>query len=207
MKKFWKALALVGCALLLVVASVAGTYAILTSTASVSNTFTAGNVSIKMTETKVDVYGNELTDENAGVWDTDVGEELGNQYKLIPNHTYIKDPTIHVKAGSEECYLFVKVENGISAIEAGTTIAAQLTANGWKALANETNVYYKESPVAAGVSVPVFESFTITEDAIVSNYTTAKIDITAYAAQADGYTSAAAAWADSGFATQNNQGN
>ena len=189
MKKFWKALALVGCALLLVVASVAGTYAILTSkTATVSNTFTAGNVSISLKETKVDEYGKPVSPAATIVAGLD-GITDGNKYKLIPNHTYKKDPTIVVAEGSEDCYLFVKVENGISEIEAAgdTTIAKQLEANGWVALDGVTNVYYKAAKAAAGDEVAIFTSFTIKQDAVVSSYTSANINITAYAAQADGF--------------------
>ena len=57
------------------------------------NTFTVGNVDIELTET--DGNGNNVT---------------GNEYKLIPGHTYTKDPTVTVKKGSEACWLFVKVD-------------------------------------------------------------------------------------------------
>lgn len=51
--------------------------------------------------------------------------------------------TIHVDAVSEDSYIFVKVENGIAVYEAASsaekdgykTIADQLKANGWTALA------------------------------------------------------------------------
>lgn len=169
-KKFLKALALVGCALLLVTASVVGTYAFLTAeTAPIQNTFTAGNVSITLTESSVK-----------------------NSYNLIPGKTYTKDPKITVGNGSESCWLFVKVEDGIAAIEDGPTIAAQLAANGWVSLGVE-NVYY-HAIANAGATVPVFESFTIKTDANVGGYTSAKITVTAYAVQAEGFAYASDAW-------------
>ena len=212
MKKFWKALALVGCALLLVVASVAGTYAILTSkTATVSNTFTAGNVSISLKETKVDEYGKPVSPAATIV----AAENTpGNNYKLIPNHTYTKDPTIVVASGSEQCYLFVKVVNGIEDIEAASTadhkkIVDQLTANGWKELSSVTNVWYYDAvaddsgdtPVdarTADVTVVVFEEFTIANTDVAGG-AGKTIDITAYAAQADGFDNAEDAWDNANF--------
>ena len=32
-----------------------------------------------------------------------------NSYKLMPGHTYTKDPTIHVDAASEDCFIRAKV--------------------------------------------------------------------------------------------------
>ena len=190
MKKAKKILALLLCAVLLVGASVAGTVAYLTSQAEVTNTFTVGQVAITLDESKVDVYG-------AKDGDTRV---TSNTYKLIPGHAYTKDPVIHVTAGSEPCYVFVKIENGISAIEAtgNTTIAAQMNNNGWKVL--NSGIYYKETAVDARTeakNVDVFGNFTIATNADVSEYTNETIVVTAYAVQADGFTSAADAWAAS----------
>ena len=179
---------------LVIAMSVAGTVAYLTSQDSVTNTFTVGKVAITLDEAKVDTNGAAVTSE---------GRVKANSYKLIPGHAYTKDPIIHVDANSEKCWLFVKVENGISAIEdsanSAKTIAAQLAANGWSAVNGAANVYaYKES-VAGGTNVPVFGSFKIAGDADVANYENAKVVVTAYAVQADGFDTAAAAWTASGF--------
>ena len=57
MKKFMKALAIVACAAILVVGSVAATLAYLTDkTSTVENTFTAGNISITLEETTGEQY-------------------------------------------------------------------------------------------------------------------------------------------------------
>ncbi len=95
MKTKSKALLLTLCAVLLVAASVLGTMAYLTSTAKVENTFTVGKVEIKLDETDVT---------------NPTGPRVqANSYKLMPGNTYTKDPTVTVKAGSEESYVRMKV--------------------------------------------------------------------------------------------------
>ena len=190
-------LMLLGCAVLLVCLSVGATLAYLTSTDSVENTFTVGKVKITLDETDVDVYG--VQDGATRV--------QKNEYKLIPGHPYTKDPTIHVEAGSEKCWLFVKVVDEIKEIEADTTIATQMANNKWMALVvnDQTveNVYYYEGIVdasAGAVDKVVFSNFTLKNDADVASFVgqdgkvSAKITVDAYAVQADGFTTAADAW-------------
>lgn len=189
-----KVLALVLCAALLVAGSVAATLAYLTfTTGVVTNTFTTGNVAITLDESVADVYGVK----GNGTTTT------GNEYKLIPGHKYTKDPTVHVQAGSEDCYLFVKVVNGISNIEAAgdTTIAAQMAAKGWTAVANTNGVYAYNAKVSAGANVEVFASFTVAGNAVLTNAdgsakysANTPITVQAYAVQADNFGNAAAAW-------------
>lgn len=100
MKTKSKALLLTLCAVLLVAASVLGTMAYLTSTAKVENTFTIGKVEIKLDEAKVNADG--IPEEGAA-------RVQANSYKLMPGNTYTKDPTVTVKAGSEESYVRMKV--------------------------------------------------------------------------------------------------
>ena len=61
MKKGSKALLVLACAGCLVIGTVFGTMAYLTSTKSVTNTFTVGDVEIKLDEAVVDEYGTEKT--------------------------------------------------------------------------------------------------------------------------------------------------
>ena len=100
MKTKSKALLLTLCAVLLVAASVMGTMAYLTSTDKVENTFTVGKVAIKLDEAKVTTDGKPV--EGAA-------RVAENSYKLMPGHTYTKDPTIHVDAASEDCFIRAKV--------------------------------------------------------------------------------------------------
>lgn len=95
MKTKSKALLLTLCAVLLVAASVLGTMAYLTSTDTVTNTFTIGKVEITLDET-------DVTNPNGP-------RVKANSYKLMPGTTYTKDPTVTVKAGSEESYVRMKV--------------------------------------------------------------------------------------------------
>lgn len=192
MKTSMKALTLVLCAVLLVCASVMGTLAYLQSTTEVvKNTFTVGNVQITLDEAKVDVYGVKEGDSRV----------IENTYKLIPGHNYLKDPTIHVAKGSEKCYLFVKVVDELVNIQDATKVADQMKANGWNQLDGEENVWYYNVTVDAReattdyVDVPVFGEFTIMGEANVAAFDGKTITVQAYAVQADGFDSAAAAWA------------
>ena len=191
MKNKKTALLLVLGAILLVAATMFGTVAYLTSTDTVKNTFTVGNVAITLDETDVDVYGVKDTDDRV----------KENVYKLIPGHTYVKDPTVHVAAGSEAAWLFVKVEDGIAAIQGATTIADQLEDNGWTPLDGVANVYTREKVVSKNEvqNFQVFGSFTLTDDANVSAYASASITVTAYAVQADGFENAKDAWTAANF--------
>lgn len=200
-----KAILMALCAVLLVAASVMGTLAYLTSTDTVTNTFTVGNVQIKLDEAKVGEDGKALTGDAAE-------RVTGNKYHLLPGHKYDKDPIVHVAADSEDCYLFVKVENGIASIEAATTIADQMTANGWTLVSGTTNVYAYEEVASAGDNVDVFKTFTISGDvsneklaggtpvdpsdptgATTPSYGNAQVIVTAYAIQADGFADKTAA--------------
>ena len=193
MKTKTKALALALCAVLLVVSTVFVTMAYLTSkTDVVTNTFTVGKVTITLDEADVDLMG--VKDGDARV--------KANEYKLIPGHTYIKDPTVHVDDESEDCWLFVKVENGLEDIIDAKTIEDQMKDNGWSLVAGETNIYaYEKIATAKTGDYKVFDNFKLKDDADVSSYATADnedsvINVTAYAIQADGFATAAAAWAE-----------
>ena len=188
MKTKTKALILAVCAVLLVVTTVFATVAFLTSTATVTNTFTFGKVAITLDETDVDVAGAPI----AGA-----ARVIENEYHLLPGHEYTKDPTIHVAAGSENCWLFVKLDNGLKEIidsANAKTVEAQMAENGWTLLEGSANVYWYGNVAAATNNIPVFGSFKIkgeiTND-VIGGYGDAKIVVVAYAVQADGFTSKA----------------
>lgn len=188
--KMRKALTMVAALALTAALAIGGTLAYLTSQDTVTNTFTVGKVNITLDEADVDEYGVAIL----GASRTDA-----NEYKLLPGHTYVKDPIVHVATGSENSYLFIKVENGISGLEAtgDTTIAAQLTANNWKSVSDNVYVYAEgdatKTAVAAGANKSVFASFVIADNADLSVYsgdnaqTLPTVKVTAYAVQADGF--------------------
>ena len=189
MKNRSKALLLALCALMLVVTTVFTTLAYLTDSEDIVNTFTVGSVSITLTESNTDAYG-KLTDGT---------NNTGNEYKLIPGGTYVKDPKVTVELGSEPSYVFVKIANGIAVIEDTEvdTIAEQIAANGWTPVDGETGVYVKtdiDARTEAKV-LPVFGNVTLAGNAPVADYADAKIVITAYAIQKEGVADVATAWA------------
>lgn len=190
MKTTKKALLLALCAVLLVVSTVFATLAYLTSTTEVvTNTFTVGDIVITLDEAPVDVYGDEVSGDR----------RTTNDYKLIPGHNYTKDPTIHVKAGSEVCYLFVKVTDDIAAIQDANTVVTQMANHGWVKLDGVENVYYLNKTIdarneTADIDVRVFETFKIKGNADVASYNGKTITVQAYAVQFDGFGTAKAAW-------------
>lgn len=164
-------------AIVLVVAlSVAGTYAYLTDkTGPVVNTFTVGNVNIDLTET------------------------TGDSYKMVPGATIEKNPKVTVEADSEACWLFVKVEKSANFADFLTYDMA----TGWTKL--EEGVFYRQVAASAAdqdFAVLANDTVSVKPDVTkammdaIENGTATKptLTFTAYACQADGFTSAAAAW-------------
>ena len=192
MKTKSKALILALCAVLLVTASVLGTMAYLTSTDNVENTFTVGSVAITLDEAKVNPDGSPVANAD---------RVQSNEYKLLPGQTYTKDPTIHVDPTSEDCYLFVKVENGIANIEADNNkVASQMAAKGWTEVEGKGVYVYadtngKPTVVKKGENIHVFDNITIagtvTGDTL-NRYANETITVTAYAVQKAGFEGKAA---------------
>ena len=94
MKKY-RPLVMVLCAVALVAATVMGTLSYLTDSSQIINTFTMGNVHLKLDEAVVDESGNP----------TGGRTETGNVYHLLPGQSYTKDPTVTVLAGSDQSYV------------------------------------------------------------------------------------------------------
>ncbi len=193
MKTKTKALVLACCAVLLVITTVFVTVAYLTDTETVANTFTVGKVAITLDEAKVKADGTADGTDRV----------TQNEYKLMPGHTYTKDPIVHIDANSEDCWVFVKVVNEIATIEdSANTVAAQMTTNGWTAVEDATNVYAYKEIANANDNLNVFANFKIKGDingTTLATYEDKKIVVTAYAVQADGFDTAAAAWTAANF--------
>lgn len=138
-------------------------------TDSIVNTFTVGNVDIELTET------------------------ANLDLKLVPGKELTKDPKVTVKANSETCWLFVKVEksNNID------TYLDVVMAEGWTPLGGTTEVYYREvtSSATDDQSFAVLKGNKVT---VKNSVTKAQLDsiktqgptltFTAYAVQKDGLT-------------------
>ena len=195
MKTKSKALLLALCAVLLVAASVLGTMAYLTSQDQVTNTFSVGSVAITLDEKDVDNDSN--TEDNVTV--EGVIRDKANSYKLLPGHSYTKDPIIHVDPTSENCYLFVKVVDEIADIEDAETVATQMANNGWAAVDGVANTYVYIGTdegasvplaVSGGSNITVFETFKIkgsVTNTELTKYKDKTITVTAYAVQMDGF--------------------
>jgi len=210
MKTKSKALLLTLCAVLLVAASVMGTMAYLTSTDKVENTFTVGNVKITLDEAKVNTDGTPVTPAE---------RVKANEYKLLPGHTYNKDPMVTVLNGSEASYIKMTVTfskaSALDAIFAPTGADLISIFNGYDSAnwiykdntkdANaDTRTYefwYKETVGAPTADVALDALFdSITVPGTITNEQLATIEgmtitVNAYAIQADGFANADAAWA------------
>ncbi len=170
-----KALFIMLSAALIVCATVAGTLAWLTdTTAPVVNTFTVGDINITLTES-----------ENLDL-------------KMVPGQSIKKDPKVTVKAGSEACWLFVKVDKSVN-FDGFMTFEM---ADGWIALSGHAGVYYRNVDatnadtgfdVLKDNKVMVLEAVTKTMlEGAKTNAPT--LTFTAYAVQKDGINDATTAW-------------
>lgn len=214
--KLRRALLLVACAVLLVSLSVGATLAYLTyTTQEVVNTFTVGSVVIDLDEAKVDEYGNIVSGEDAG-------RVRANTYKLLPGHTYVKDPTVHVQAGSEPSYIRILVTisdltdlKAACGVAEGETFLPQNFVGGWdsakwpcESMKVEDNKcilefrYYTivdASKATANVDLEaLFTTIKVpatATNAQISKLSDMSINIIAHAMQADGFENANAAWA------------
>lgn len=209
MKTKSKALILTLCAVLLVAASMLGTMAYLTDNKTVTNTFTVGQVKIKLDEAQVTPDGKPVAD---------AARVAENSYKLIPGHTYNKDPMVTVLSGSEPSYVKMTVTfskaDELDAIFAPTganltTIFNGYDSSNWtykgntKNAADNTRTYefwYKEAVAAPDGNVALdalFDSITVPGSITNEQLKTIEgmtITVNAYAIQADGFADAAAAF-------------
>lgn len=86
---------------LLIGCTIGGTIAwLMDSTETVTNTFTVGDVNIELKEHDLKSDGTLDT--------TEVSSE--DTYKIVPGTNQPKDPFVTVKAKSEDCYVFVQVQ-------------------------------------------------------------------------------------------------
>ena len=95
------------------------------TTDTVVNTFTYGDINIKIEETDTgDNDNNEFT----------------NEYKMLPGNKITKDPKITVLANSEDSYLFVEIKES----ENFKNFMKYELVEGWTLVEGTENVYVKE---------------------------------------------------------------
>lgn len=164
----------------------------------VVNTFTYGDISISLDETDTGLDGD--------------GKDTTNEYEMIPGQTITKDPVVTVKAGSEDMWLFVKLEKSDNFDDFMTYEVD----GSWAALENAEGVYYRHITAAevaeTDMKIHVLQNDTVTvkeevtkeqlnaldknadgTEAETKTYPTLKV--TAYAVQSAGSAAAADAWA------------
>ena len=175
-------------ALVLVIGcSLGGSLAWLTAkTDPVTNTFTVGDINISLGESTTD-------------------------YKIVPGVNIAKDPKVTVKANSEACWLFVKVDEAnwptFKEEDDTTRKVDYAIADGWTKLTDVEgvdNVYYRqvgasdnaqEFYVLAGNTVTVSENLTKSEvQGIGTGENAPTLTFTAYAVQQEGVDTAEEAW-------------
>lgn len=144
-----------------------------TSSNTVKNTFTAGNVEIMLTET------------------------TGTEYKLTPGVTLKKDPTITVKQGSDDCWVFVEVKQD-SKLKDFCDFEMD---SGWTRLDNYDGVYYQRVTKSKNdVTLNVIKycqvsvKDTVTEEQLNAIGNSLNLDFTAGAIQNYGFDSPQDAW-------------
>lgn len=167
---------------LLIGCAAGGTVAWLVSKpAAIVNTFTIGDIKASLAETTKD-------------------------YHIVPGVDIAKDPVATVVKNSEDCYLFVKIdeENWPTFTETdGTTRKVNYAvATGWTALEGEKGVYYRDvskrdadQPFHILKDDKVTVSSSLTKGELSTVKTQPKLTLTVYAVQKSGVDSPAAAWA------------
>ena len=172
-KKVWLSVAAIA---LVLCCAIGGTLAWLSAkTDPVKNTFTVGDINIDLTET------------------------TGETYKMVPGNTLGKDPKVTVKAGSEACWLFVKVDKSANF----DTFMTYAIADGWTALSGVGGVYYRKVPATVSdtdFTVLKNNQVIVKEDVTKQQLQGVKDNLptmtfTAYAVQQDNIADAATAWA------------
>ncbi len=150
-------------------------------TPTIQNTFTVGNINIKLEETE-------------------------RTYKMVPGYTLPKDPTVTVVKGSVDCWLFIKIDKSANL----DSFIDYTIATGWTQLEAGSNVYYREvaNDEVADQSFAVLKDNQVTVKTTVTKemvdaLTGAEgqnpnptLSFTAYAIQKYGFNTAALAWTE-----------
>lgn len=165
---------------LLIGCAAGGTVAWLVSEpATIVNTFTIGDIKASLAETTKD-------------------------YHIVPGVDIAKDPVATVLKNSEDCYLFVKIDekNWPNFTDNGTRKVDYAVADGWTPLEVEKGVYYREVSKSADDQAfhilkddKVTVSSSLTKDELSKVTTQPKLTFTVYAVQRSGVDTPAAAWA------------
>lgn len=146
---------------------------IVASSPTVENTMTVGNVYITLTETK------------------------GNNFKILPGVSHVKDPTVTVQKGSLDSWIFIRQEASSDL----HLYAEYAIDDGWIPLQGEAGVYYRRYytsandtvyPIIKDNKVTIYEE--VTEDDLALIHINPTLKFTAYAVQMDMMDNPDVAW-------------
>lgn len=160
MSKTKKLLIAAVCLVAILTSAVVGTIAWLTDkTATVTNTFSPSNINITLTETK-----------GTG------SSETAKDFKMVPGTTIDKDPVVTVKANSEACWLFVKIDESANFGDFMTYAIA----DGWTKLTTVqgvSGVFYRkvDASSTADQSFGILGEGTLTVNSITCTWDTDEV--------------------------------
>lgn len=132
-----KGMALALVLVLLIGCGIGGTLAWLTAqSATVTNTFTVGDINITLQEHPFKTNSTTELDE------TSTPVQSINTYKVVPGGTQPKKPFVTVKAKSENCYVYVCIENNLT-IDKAVVVTYDIQTTGdnkeWEQVATKTD--------------------------------------------------------------------
>lgn len=165
---------------ILLVSTITPTFSWLSSkTDPVVNKFAGGAISIMLDESAVDADGHKIEGKRSS----------GNTYKYVAGAVLDKDPTPTVIRGSEECYVFICVEN-----ELNDKFSINYNIEQWREVAasgNMTIYAYKEKIDASESDTDVMLTPIFTQVSVSENLTSEDVETlgektikaTAYAVQ------------------------
>lgn len=197
-KKRWmrsgsKSVLLIIAVILLTCGMIGGTMAwMYVKTEPVSNTFTYGDIDLSLEETDTQIDGDNNRNTNTYVFTETEGDEDGD-------NAIAKDPTVVIGGGSENCWIFVKIEESANFSDFFTYEVA----DGWTTLP-ESGVYFREAAASSEAQSfyvlecnAVYAKGALSQSALDAldedSYPT--LDFRAYAIQKDSsIADAAAAW-------------
>lgn len=126
----YKAFAVILAAVLILGGAIGGTMAwLIDGTEAVANVFTDSDINITLVEE---------------------AKSKPDAFKMIPGHTITKDPKVTVKSGSEDCYLFVKIDKSANYDKYLAQYAVDISKGAWIKLDKDNagnaleGVYYRE---------------------------------------------------------------
>lgn len=201
-----KLLTTLGAVALIGAIGVGSTFAYLTSeTGVVKNTFTVGKVQFD-TSMGAGLTESEVARDTDGKYQKDVDgpnnwKKTEQEYtKLVAGEELLKDPTVHIAADSEDCWVFAKIEN------ANEDLSIEYNENEWE---DVTDAYKTANQIDGKIDYVVYAtkniiptSKTVTHSTIFNSVKVSKdlasgteftpIKISACAVQATGLTQAQA---------------